>query len=431
MSSSQPIDLDSDDDDTEVETAAVPATRAGGKRSARDFALPSKSESIDLTDESEPVAMPSRKARKPDGDESGSPRVVIDLLGDDDGQLPAGDDEDVDFARQFQQAFDDEVEIVGEKWVTAAPPTSRPTRSSGAGASSSSAAASTSGASSSTADVPSTEGDEDFAARLQAQVDDEARRAGERRDRLADADEEFARTLQARMNKEIADSGKQAAQDILHNQRNQIRSWLASQAALLNVKDVSANPAAMPDGNLYQKFKAAHAAAKDKSIRLVFHGTQEANIEAICRDGLNPGKRGVHGQAHGAGEYFAETPTISMPYCQGGRKMIVFAVLMDQSGLTKRAGGIVVVNKTEHQLPMFVITFEATAQSHAYAAAGLPGMGSFGGSGTAAQRLAQLRQMLAAGGYGGAVPPPPVYKPPPPRARAAPAKSRGRKSRKR
>ena len=62
-----------------------------------------------------------------------------------------------------------------------------------------------------------------------------------------------------------------------------------------------------------------------------------------------------------------------MPYCQGGRKMIVFAVLMDQSGLTKRAGGIVVVNKTEHQLPMFVITFEATAQSHAYAAAGLPG----------------------------------------------------------
>ena len=64
--------------------------------------------------------------------------------------------------------------------------------------------------------------------------------------------------------------------------------------------------------------------------------------------------------------------------------MIVFAVLMDQSGLTKRAGGIVVVNKTEHQLPMFVITFEATAQSHAYAAAGLPGMGSFGGSGTAA-----------------------------------------------
>ena len=74
--------------------------------------------------------------------------------------------------------------------------------------------------------------------------------------------------------------------------------------------------------------------------KLVFHGTQEANIEAICRDGLNPSRRGLHGQAHGAGEYFAETPTISMPYCQGGRKMIVFAVLMDQSGLTKRSGGV-------------------------------------------------------------------------------------------
>eukprot|EP00965_Chrysotila_dentata_P000036 1353-Pleurochrysis_carterae.AAC.1 len=33
--------------------------------------------------------------------------------------------------------------------------------------------------------------------------------------------------------------------------------------------------------------------------------------------------------------------------------MIVFAVLMDRSGLTNRQQGIVVVHKSEHQLPMF------------------------------------------------------------------------------
>ena len=76
--------------------------------------------------------------------------------------------------------------------------------------------------------------------------------------------------------------------------------------------------------------------ARDKSVRLVFHGTREDNIECICREGLDPTRRGSNGQAHGPGEYFAENPSISVPYCAGGKKMIVFAVLMDKSGLTKR-----------------------------------------------------------------------------------------------
>ena len=33
-------------------------------------------------------------------------------------------------------------------------------------------------------------------------------------------------------------------------------------------------------------------------------------------------------QALGAGEYFAENPQISIPYCAGGKRMLVFAVLM-------------------------------------------------------------------------------------------------------
>ena len=77
-------------------------------------------------------------------------------------------------------------------------------------------------------------------------------------------------------------------------------------------------------GALYIKFAAAYNAARDKSVRLVFHGTREANIEQICANGLDPQYRGKNGQALGAGEYFAENPQISIPYCAGGARMLVF-----------------------------------------------------------------------------------------------------------
>lgn len=68
--------------------------------------------------------------------------------------------------------------------------------------------------------------------------------------------------------------------------------------------------------------------------------------------------------------------------------MLVFAVLMDSTGLTSRKQGIVVVHKKEHQLPLFVITFEpkhhgfqmpprlaqAVAQARGYLPAGLTAM---------------------------------------------------------
>ena len=38
--------------------------------------------------------------------------------------------------------------------------------------------------------------------------------------------------------------------------------------------------------------------------------------------------------------------------------MLVFAVLTDKSGMTYDAGGIVVVHKPEHQLPLFKFRFE-------------------------------------------------------------------------
>ena len=38
--------------------------------------------------------------------------------------------------------------------------------------------------------------------------------------------------------------------------------------------------------------------------------------------------------------------------------MIVFAVLTDRSGVTVRGGGVTVIHRVEHQLPIFVITFK-------------------------------------------------------------------------
>jgi len=423
------------DDDSDVE--AQPPQPPLPKREGKKRACSTDAVSIDLTDDADlPLPLPSGKARKQVPFGVPSHQVVVDLC-DDDGLLET-DSAGQDFNSLFQQSFDD-VEIVGEKWATAPPPTSHSTAArSGRGVAATSDAGSSStanpGGGGASAKID-TSGDEDFAARLQAQMDEDIQRDGQRSEQRAGEDEEFARTLQARLNRDIEESKKRASEDILHEQRDRIRAWLKAQAAHLSVRDVYANPAAMPDGELYRRFKEAQEKAGDKSVRLVFHGTREDNIEDICRKGLDPSRRGANGQAHGPGEYFAENPSISVPYCAGGKKMIVFAVLMDKSGLTKRDGsGIVVVNKTEHQLPMFVITFEPSAQVYAGAAQAAMGLaGMVGGiNGAAAQkRLAQLRAIMLGGGFpygGGGRPPalPPRARPAPaaPRARAAPRKRR-------
>ena len=169
-------------------------------------------------------------------------------------------------------------------------------------------------------------------------MDAEERRDAARRRSRARATGLAAR-LQAQLNRDLAEGDAQAESDILYEQRQKISQFIKKDAARLKVSDVWANPAAAPGGELYAKFAAAYNRARDQSIRLVFHGTAEANIDAICKHGLDPNRRGQHGQAHGRGEYFAEDSNISVAYCQGGKKMIVFAVLMDPSGLTKRTTG--------------------------------------------------------------------------------------------
>jgi len=130
-------------------------------------------------------------------------------------------------------------------------------------------------------------------------------------------------------------------------------------------------------------------------------------------------------QALGRGEYFAERPEVSLPYCGSGGRMLVFAVLMDKTGLRARQSGIVVVHKPDHQLPMFVLTFDNKAVSPY-------GGGTYGG---ANPFVANLRAIFGssvppwvAGALGGgaaaaaaaaAIPVPRRPPPPPPRPRHA------------
>ena len=219
---------------------------------------------------------------------------------------------------------------------------------------------------------------------MQAQLDADAS-AEEARDASDfSKDEEVAgcrSASRARWRRSATVSFDAAVGDVLRAQRNQIRGWLVN-AAQLSVLDVWSNPAAQPGGALYAKFAAAHAAARDKSVRLVFHGTRDENIAKICANGLDPSFRGKNGQALGKGEYFAENVNISIPYCAGGKRMIVSRCSWTKAG-RQRQNSIVVVNRTEHQLPMFVISFEMKAGTLGVGADGAPWQASAAASAAA------------------------------------------------
>ena len=67
--------------------------------------------------------------------------------------------------------------------------------------------------------------------------------------------------------------------------------------------------------------------AENKKIQLVFHGTPEINVPAICASGLDPKLR--ERQLYGPGDYFGATADVSLGYCRGGTKMVLFVVLLD------------------------------------------------------------------------------------------------------
>lgn len=131
------------------------------------------------------------------------------------------------------------------------------------------------------------------------------------------------------------------SKDILAAERRTLEDWTRKQfeASGCKVQRIWHNPKSFPGENLYEAFAAGYKLARStKSIELKFHGTPECYVDSICENGLDPGKR--NGQAYGEGEYFGGVPRDSVGYCRGGSKMLIFAVLMDDSGLTfKGAGG--------------------------------------------------------------------------------------------
>lgn len=104
-------------------------------------------------------------------------------------------------------------------------------------------------------------------------------------------------------------------EDVLSRQRAKIRSFLRQKGASLRVEACEANPHAAPGTPLYCRFAAALRRCSDERVQLVFHGTAEANIDAICREGLDPRRRA--GQAYGPGgaRARAQQPTSSGPCC--------------------------------------------------------------------------------------------------------------------
>ncbi|KAK3236821.1 hypothetical protein CYMTET_53063 [Cymbomonas tetramitiformis] len=144
-------------------------------------------------------------------------------------------------------------------------------------------------------------------------------------------------------------------QDVLAFQRADIRHFLVKNAQGHNFVKIEEVSQSKPGQPLYKRFVAAWERVRDRRIQCAFHGTPEENIEGICENGLDPMRRTV--QAHGRGEYFGFTANRSKKYCKGGNKMLVFALLMDSSGVRYKSNSCLVIHKSEHQLPLFVLTW--------------------------------------------------------------------------
>jgi hypothetical protein len=120
---------------------------------------------------------------------------------------------------------------------------------------------------------------------------------------LTGAEEDAAASAHARRGPRQVPRSAEAPQERIHDalaaQRAQIRAFLAARGAVLRCERCDPNPHAAPGTPLYERFIAARARCRDPTVQLVWHGTPEANVDAICRSGLDPRRRA--GQALGPG----------------------------------------------------------------------------------------------------------------------------------
>ena len=76
------------------------------------------------------------------------------------------------------------------------------------------------------------------------------------------------------------ESEDDAGRDILWAQRHAVAKLLARQNVPFVVESLTENEHSRPGCPLYEAFLGAWCDVPDKTVRLVFHGTAEANVEA-------------------------------------------------------------------------------------------------------------------------------------------------------
>jgi len=96
-----------------------------------------------------------------------------------------------------------------------------------------------------------------------------------------------------------------------------------------------------------------------------WHGSAEQNLVSIALNGFDPGRR--CGQVHGAGEYFAKDPNVSIGYARGGSFMFLCKLLLgnDNEDHTWASGPQYYVIKQREgrmqALPTFLLQFASTS----------------------------------------------------------------------
>ena len=79
--------------------------------------------------------------------------------------------------------------------------------------------------------------------------------------------------------------------DVLAPMRLRIHAFLKQKAESLGIKDVKENEHSLPGTELYTRFVHCWEQVGDQTLKAVFHGTAEANVKAICKNGLDPKRR--------------------------------------------------------------------------------------------------------------------------------------------
>lgn len=100
---------------------------------------------------------------------------------------------------------------------------------------------------------------------------------------------------------------------------------------------------------------------------LCYHGTDIKNFPSIYQKGLlvpgsDTGIQVVNGSAFGKGIYLATTPSVSLGYVRpyNANEMIVCAACIGSSFVTTDTGTVLVITKSSHVLPMFIVKYSHT-----------------------------------------------------------------------